>query len=154
MAKYKYISNNPGNFIKKLKTLGINLRTLSDAQFLLMKNGKKLNKMPNQYKCGYYNTWNNKQIYYRSSYELDYAKELDEKKINYEVESLRIVYWDSQKYKQRVAIPDFYLPETNTIVEIKGGYTYDEQNMKDKKNAYENHGYNFKLILEHKEMFI
>ena len=52
---------------------------------------------------------------------------------------------------QRVAIPDFYLPETNTIVEIKSNYFYDEQNMLDKHKEYKRHGYNFKLILEREE---
>jgi predicted nuclease of restriction endonuclease-like RecB superfamily len=54
--------------------------------------------------------------------------------------------------KQRVAIPDFYLSESNTIVEIKSNWTYDEQNMKDKFKVYKEHGYNFKLILEGKEV--
>lgn len=44
-----------------------------------------------------------------------------------------------------------YLPNTNTIVEIKSEYTYDKQNMIDKSNAYKANGYKFKLILEHVE---
>lgn len=54
--------------------------------------------------------------------------------------------------KQRVAIPDFYLPESNTIVEIKSDYTYDKQNMDDKIKAYKEHGYKYKLILEKEEV--
>ena len=42
----------------------------------------------------------------------------------------------------------------NMIVEIKSTFTYDEQNMKDKVKAYNEQGYNFKLILEHQEYFI
>ena len=87
----------------------------------------------------------------RSSYELDYAKQLDEQQIDYEVEFKHIKYWDSQKEEYRCAIPDFYLPETNTIVEIKSDYTLDIQNMKDKFKAYKELGYNTKLICEHKE---
>lgn len=102
----------------------------------------------------WYTTWNNKEFYLRSSYELDFAKELDEKKIDYDVECLRIKYFDTQTNKYRCAIPDFYLPETNTIVEIKSDYTYNQQNMKDKFAAYKNLGYNCKLILEHKEVEI
>ena len=68
------------------------------------------------------------------------------------MESLRIRYFDTQRGKERFAIPDFYLPETNTIVEIKGSFTLNEQNMKDKFKKYKELGYNVKLILEHKEI--
>jgi len=133
------------------KSLKIKIRNLSHSVNLAIKNGKPRGNCINQYKCGWHTTWNNKKVFYRSSYELDYCKELDEKKIDYEVEKIRILYWDSQKQKQRVAIPDFYLPEKNEIVEIKSDFTYNEQNMKDKFKAYKEHGYKPKLILEHKE---
>ena len=101
-------------------------------------------------KSGYHITWNNKEVYLRSSYELDYAKELDKQQIDYEVECFHIKYWDSQLHKYRCAIPDFYIPSTNTIVEIKSFWTYDKQNMIDKKKSYIENGYNFQLYLEHK----
>ena len=100
----------------------------------------------------WHTTWNNKEVYLRSSFELDYAKELDEQQINYDVEYLHIKYWDSKNDKFRCAIPDFYLPNTNTIVEIKSTWTLDKQNMKDKMKAYKDLGYNFKLICDHKEL--
>ena len=90
--------------------------------------------------------------FYRSSYELEYYKILDEQKINYETEKLRILYWDSQLLKQRIAVPDIYIKKDNLIIEIKSNYTYDKINMKDKVKSYKEHGYNFKLILEHKEI--
>ena len=108
----------------------------------------------NQYKQQWHTTWNNKEVFLRSSYELDYAKELDEKQIDYEVENFHIKYWDSQKQEYRCAIPDFYIPEENTIVEIKSNYTLDKQNMIDKMIAYKQLGYNFKIICEHKEIQI
>ena len=40
------------------------------------------------------------------------------------------------------------------IVEIKSFWTLDEQNMKDKKKAYLDLGYNFKLICDHKEIIL
>ena len=104
------------------------------------------------YKQQWYTTWNNKEVYLHSSFELDYAKELDEQQIDYDVEYLRIKYWDSQKKEYRCAIPDFYIPSTNTIVEIKSSYTLDKQNMKDKMKAYKDLGYNFKLICDHQEI--
>lgn len=147
----KYSHDNCRNFSKILNSFGIKRRNLSESQIILIKNGKKIPHSLFPYKYGWHTTWNNKQIFYRSSYELDYAKELDKKEINYEVEKLRILYWDSQLLKQRVAIPDFYLTETNLIIEIKSEYTYNEINMKDKFKSYKKHGYNCKLILDHKD---
>lgn len=51
------------------------------------------------------------------------------------------------KKRNRVAIPDFYLPETNEIIEIKSSWTFDKQNMKDKFIAYKKLGYAPKVIL-------
>ena len=51
------------------------------------------------------------------------------------------------KKRNRVAVPDFYLPETNEIIEIKSSWTFDKQNMKDKFIAYKNLGYIPKVIL-------
>lgn len=107
-----------------------------------------------QYKHGWHTTWNNKKVYLRSSYEFDYAKHLDDHQIDYQVESLHIEYFDSQKQESRCAIPDFYIPSKNLIVEIKSNYTLDKQNMIDKKKAYIEQGYDFKLICDHKEINI
>lgn len=79
---------------------------------------------------------------------MDFAKQLDESKIKYEVENLRIEYWDTKSNCYRIAIPDFYLPETNEIVEIKSSWTYDEQNMKDRFKRFKELGYSCKLILD------
>ena len=106
------------------------------------------------YISGWHKTWNGKDVYLRSSYEFDYAEELDNANIDYEVESIRVKYFDSTSGEYRCAIPDFYLPETNTIVEIKSTWTLDKQNMIDKKKSYIENGYNFKLICEHKELEI
>ena len=148
--KYNCCSNAVLNM---LKTFDIKRRTISESLINAVKSGKYILPACNfSYKSGHHTTWNGKDIFYRSSYELDYAKELDEQKVDYEVEKLRIFYWDSQLNRQRVAIPDFYLPDTNTIVEIKSTYTLDKQNMVDKKKAYSVHGYKFKLICNHKEI--
>lgn len=150
----KYHHNHVGNFNKILDSLGIQKRTLSKALLNAIVKGNLKVSSNTKYKHGWHKTWNGKKFFYRSSYELDYAKYLDKLKIDYEMEKLRLLYWDSEKQIQRVAIPDFYLTETNEIVEIKSKYTYDEQNMKDKAKSYKEHGYNFKLILEHKEIKI
>lgn len=104
-----------------------------------------------RYKQGWHDTWEGKKIFYRSSYELQYAKQLDEQKIKYDVESLRIEYWDSRTCEYRIAIPDFHLLDTNEIVEIKSSWTYDEQNMRDRFKKFKELGYKCKLILDKKD---
>lgn len=152
LAKIYNYTGNPGNFTKIFKALNIDRRDQRNAQIESYINNKHKSISANQYKCCWHTTWNNKEVYLRSSYELDYAKELDEQQIDYDVECLRIKYFDTQKREYRCAIPDFYLPETNTIVEIKSDYTLDIQNMKDKFKAYKELGYNTKLICEHQDI--
>ena len=81
--------------------------------------------------------------------EEDYMNELDKKEIVYHTEYFHIPYFDTQLNVHRTAIPDFYIPSTNTIVEVKSEYTYDRQNMIDKAKSYREFGYNFKLLYEH-----
>jgi len=150
----KYNHYHVRNFVKILKSLDIDTRNLEQAGLNTYKNKIVENYSCNNnynYKQGWHKTWNNKDVFYRSSYELEYAEQLDEQQIDYDMENLRIVYWDSQLLRQRIAIPDFYLPKSNTIVEIKSNYTYDEQNWKDRIKAYKEHGYEYKLILEKEE---
>jgi len=156
--KYKCLNQR---IVKVFKNFDINIRNLPEAISLAYTNNKlDRNKLANAhkskgnpiYKSGWHTTWNNKKVFLRSSYELDFAQQLDLQQIDYEVEKLRILYWDSQLLKQRIAIPDFYILLTNTIVEIKSDYTLNEQNMKDKFKAYKEHGYKCKLILNKKEI--
>ncbi len=84
----------------------------------------------------------------RSSYELEFAKQLDKRKIYYEVEDLRIEYYDTQKQKSRISIPDFYIPSDNQIIEIKSNYTLDKINMLDRAKEYIKQGYKFLLVLD------
>lgn len=128
-----------------------NTRNLSEAQYNSIENGTHtFDSYSFQFKTEYHISWNNQVYLLRSSYESEYANLLDNQKIQYEVEKLKIKYFDTQMNKQRVAIPDFYLPETNTIVEVKSKWTFDKQNMIDRRNAYLKLGYDFKLLYEHK----
>lgn len=144
--KYKlgYAEKN-ANLHYFLKSMGVfknrKKRNFSEAGHISAKHGRSRPSSSTKYKKQWHTTWDNKLVFLRSSYELTFAKKLDEQKIEYEVEKLRIVYWDSQKNKQRVAIPDFYLPKENKIIEIKSKWTYDKQNMEDKVKAYREHGY-------------
>lgn len=132
---------------------GENLRSLSEGQRIAVQENRTSPPDASRvYKRGSHTTWEGIQVWYRSSYELDFAKMLDEQKIPYRVEEFRIPYWNSVVERRRIAIPDFYLPETNELVEIKSRWTYSEQEMKDKFKAYRNLGYRPRLILEHKEL--
>jgi hypothetical protein len=135
----------PISLSRFLKKNNINLRSLSESISNAFFTGRKNIQSGPQFKHGLHKTWFGENIFYRSSYELEYAKYLDNERIKYEVESLRIKYFDSQLKKERTAIPDFYLPDTNTIVEIKSNWTLDRQNMKDKEKACKDLGYKFKL---------
>jgi len=152
----KYNHLDAGSMISLLQNLGIKTRTLTEAYAVAYDKNKfsGFSGGKYQYNHGWHKTWNGNKVFYRSSYELDQCKIFDKQKTYYEMENLRILYWDTQLIKERNAIPDFYLPESNTIIEIKSDWTYDEQNMKDKVKEYKKHGYKFKLILEHKEVKI
>jgi hypothetical protein len=134
------------------KFFEIERRTISEAVQLSVLQGKQQTQSNTiQYKTGFHTSWEGKLFFYRSSYELDYMKELDSNKESYEYECFRIPYYNTQKERLSVAVPDFYIPNTKTIVEIKSNYTYDKQEMIDKSNEYKRLGFNFKLILEHIE---
>jgi len=136
---------------KVFNYLNIPTKNCSEATAENIINGKFNIIGKDKYKKEWHNTWDGKEVFLRSSYESDYANELDKQQIKYEVESLKIKYFNSELNEYHCAIPDFYLPETNTIVEIKSTWTLDIQEMKDKVKAYKDLGYNFKLILEHKD---
>ena len=150
--KYNYIYSSE-NLLHIFKGFGIKTRKISESVHNAVLQGKLtyINKGKYQFKHGWFKTWNNKNIYYRSSYELNYIKTLNNNKIDFEVEYFRIKYWDTVKCKYRVAIPDIYMKNENKIIEIKSMFTFDKQNMIDKFNEYKKIGYGVLLILEHKE---
>jgi len=137
------------------KRLNIKTRNNSESGRLAIKKGRQsFSDTPiYPYKSCYHVSWEGKKYWLRSSYELEYAKLLDDGKIKYEVESLRIQYFDTNIKTERTSIPDFYLVDTNELVEIKSSWTYDEQNMLDKIKSYKENGYNFKLILDKEEVY-
>lgn len=152
--KYNY-DKNYENILHILKSFGVKTRNLSESNVNACLNGKFSNAISNnnkyQFKHGWHITWENKKIYYRSSYELEYCLDLDEKKIPYEFEYFRIKYWDSVKCKYRVAIPDVYIINDNKIIEIKSKITFNKQNIIDKFKEYIKMGFIVGLLLEKKE---
>jgi len=149
--KYNILSNSLYNFFKKNN---IQLRSISEANILALETGRaQVNQHESKYINGWHLTWDKRKIYYRSSYELQYAKYLDSIKEKYYVESLKIKYFDSKTNTIRLAIPDFYLENYNCIVEIKSEFTLDLDNMKDKVKAYKQLGYNVKVLVDFKEIY-
>lgn len=131
---------------------GLQTRTVEEGERVALEEGRHFIPAFSSYVHGYHVSWEGLKFFYRSSYELEYAKQLDEQKIPYRVENLRIRYFDTQKNKERVAVPDFYLPETNEIIEIKSTWTYNRQEMEDKFGAYRKAGYIPTLILDKQEV--
>lgn len=139
---------------KLFRYLNIPTRSCRETNKLNILEGKILFNTPKVYKQGWHTTWNGKEVYLRSSYEFDYAEYLDNEKIDYDVESLRIKFFDTTKNEFRCAVPDFHLIDSNTIVEIKSEYTLNKTEMRDKIDAYKNLGYTVKIIVDHKEIEI
>lgn len=135
--------------------LDIKIRPLPDAEInALMHNrgyAKGIKSINNyQFKCGWLTTWDGHLEYYRSNLELKVATALNEANIKYLMEGLRILYYDSVRQKERVAIPDFYLPSFNVIIEVKSKATFIKQNMIDKFRKYKELGYHSYLFYENK----
>lgn len=99
---------------------------------------------------GEHKSWDGKIYTYRSSWEDKYMSMLDKEKVNYIFEPFHIEYYNTNISSYRRAYPDFYLPKTNEIVELKSSYTLKNhvQEMKDKFLAYKKMGYKPKLLLD------
>lgn len=129
---------------------GWSRRTRSDSQKETYLQGRPVSSSESyRFKQGYHTSWEGFQFWYRSSYELEFAKKLDEQQIPYRIEAkeARTEYVD-RSGKKHVAVPDFYLPETKEIVEVKSSYTLgDLSTMKLKFEAYRQKGFIPKLWL-------
>lgn len=84
-----------------------------------------------------------KDCYLRSRYEAIFLCWLVVNDIEFEYESLRLPYDDESG---RLYIPDFYLPDSNEIVEIKGRTDLDEV-MSRSKRLVDRCGYNFVAVV-------
>lgn len=145
---------NAGNITGKIfRYLGIECRNYREAIMTAIKNNRfnPMIYLKNNYKTEYHKTWNGKTYFLRSSYETNYAEYLDKNKIDYQVEFSKIKYFNSVDKKYHFAVPDFYIPSNNMIVEIKSTFTLNVQEMIDKFRSYKDLGYNVKLILDNKE---
>ena len=130
------------------KLFDVDTRSPSDAAKTSILEGRSDPHSDRRFKVTYHTAWDGSQHRLRSSLELEYAKQLDEQKIRYEVESMRIRYFDAESNLYRVAIPDFYLPDDHRIVEVKSTYWLKPENMSSKVEAYKQLGFNFSLFLD------
>lgn len=132
------------------------VRTKSDGRKNALLQGRSKICVSPQYESGQHISWDGKTYNYRSSWEREYMETLDVQKIRYEYEPFGIQYWDSEKSKARVAFPDFYLPETRELVEIKSSWTIQGklQELKDKFKRYKELGFIPVLLLDKKEQDI
>ena len=148
VKKYNYTGTTE-NFVHILKDgFGFKLRTFKESTSVSIEEGRYKINSAYSFKTGYKMTWDGKMFFYRSSYELKYSEYLDDQKIKYNYESLRIKYFDTEKNKTRIAVPDFYLIDYNQIVEVKSRVTFKKQNIIDKFESYIKHGYDPLLFYE------
>ena len=102
---------------------------------------------------GKYNAPNGKK--YDSSWEYKFEQYLIEHKIDYIYQSNETFTWYDVNGKSHEYIPDFYLPKTGEIIEIKGDYFFDENGKffdpYDKtEEGYKNAELKWKCMLENK----
>jgi hypothetical protein len=147
MKKYNIPSSRTMDIVFRL--FDIEARSFSESQTNAITTNRVVMPTNTKFKHIFHTSWFGEIFCLRSSYEEAYAKVLDQSQTKYFVEHLRIKYFHSEQKRYRIAIPDFYLPETNTIVEVKSTYWLDELEMRDKKEAYTSLGYKFHLNLEH-----
>ena len=127
----------------------IKARSLSDATTLSIEYNRS-DPLKNAHSFVHirHDTWDGKKVLLRSSLEQKFAELLDASNTRYEVENMRLKYFDHTQNLYRIAIPDFYLPDHNKIVEVKSTYWLDEQNMRAKANGYIKLGFKFSLYLD------
>ena len=137
---WKYIKENFGD-----------CRSQSDGVSLAIENGRLLPNNSNKFMSGTHISWDRASYRYRSSWEDKFMGELDKTETPYKYEPFGVKYYNTVKESFRIAFPDFYLPRSNEIVELKSNYTLGSiQEMKDKFKAYKELGYIPKLLLNWK----
>lgn len=119
-------------------------RKLSKILRRKFKNGEiKLNDWGRRYR---YRSLQNGEIKVRSKWEREVAKFLDRNDINWRYEYSIIPYYDKEKNLFRNTIPDFYLPDSNLFIEVKGNGELKSQNTLDKLMGIRGQGYKVALF--------
>ena len=91
-------------------------------------------------------TINGKEYRFRSSFELRFAKILNEFGLEFEYESLEIQYFYKGKF--HVYYPDFVIPNTNIVFEVKPYFRIQDIRNQIKQRYSIEQGYDFRYITE------
>ncbi|MEK6984635.1 MAG: hypothetical protein AABX33_08735 [Nanoarchaeota archaeon] len=92
-----------------------------------------------------YQRLNGESIILRSKWEAEVAKLLDKLNVSWQYEPFYIKYFNTEKKLMSNTLPDFYLPEQNLIIEVKGA-SITLSKTKDKIRWLHKQGYNVILI--------
>lgn len=103
-----------------------------------------------------------KNLILRSKWERIVAEFLDKNNIKWEYETKKINYWDNDRRLEAITIPDFYIPSTNTVIEVKSNAELKSNKTKDKIAGINEKGFNtllvgrkeIRLITEHPNKFL
>jgi hypothetical protein len=92
------------------------------------------------------NYFNDTNIYYRGSYELDFLEKYHDKLDIINALTIKYMFENKQHYY----FPDFYIPSLNLIVEIKNDHLakYDKLKIEAKKKATIANGFNYIMIVD------
>jgi len=91
-----------------------------------------------------------KEIMFRSQWEKQTAKFLDKYGFYWQYEAIRIPYFNSERGREANTVPDFYLPSSNTVIEVKGRWLASQQT-KDKIEGIKAQGI-FTIVIGEKEI--
>ncbi|MCX5697767.1 MAG: hypothetical protein NTU54_07375 [Candidatus Omnitrophica bacterium] len=109
-----------------------------------IRNGEiKLNDWGKRYRYG---SLQNGELRFRSKWEREVAKFLDKNDVNWKYEALVIPYYDKESKLFRNTIPDFYIPDMNLFIEVKGNGEFKSQNTQDKLKGIKQQGYKIMLF--------
>lgn len=133
-----------------LRLCDIPVRTLKQASALAIQKGRlkpieSLNVMTSYYKQGYYRDKFGRDHYLRSSLEFSLAEKLDSLDLEFDTE-VEIDYISSLDNLSHKGYPDFYIPDYDLFIELKGKPFYNEQNLKDRAKSISSMNKNFLVL--------
>lgn len=133
-----------------LRLCDIPVRTLKQASAMAIQKGrlkpiKSLNRVTPYYKQGYYRDKFGRDHYLRSSLEFSLAEKLDSLDLEFDTE-VEIDYISSLDSLFHKGYPDFYIPDYDLFIELKGKPFYDEQNLKDRSKSINDMGKKFLVL--------
>jgi hypothetical protein len=92
-------------------------------------------------KIPYYSKLSNKKLILRSYWEMVVTEFLDEAGLKWTYEPFSIQYWNSEKKVFAFTVPDFFIPDYCTIIEVKGNGEFNSKKTIDKINGIRSFGF-------------